>query len=118
MYTLPLKSITCTDSKTSLNSVPKHPEFIFIPPPTEPGIQDKNSNPPRLFSQAKSEHFFLSKIEQPAIIILFLVNDILLKFLPNLMNMRFLIFSEINKFEPAPITKKSLSFFHKFLKIS
>ena len=52
----------------------------------------------------------MSKIEQPAIITLSLVNDILLKFLPNLIKIRFWIFSEINKFDPAPMIKKLSSF--------
>ena len=90
--------------------MPKHPEFILIPPPIVPGIHDKNSRPPSSFSHAKLETF-LSKIEQPAIITLSLVNDILLKFLPNLIKIRFWIFSEINKFDPAPMIKKLLSFF-------
>ena len=53
----------------------------------------------------------MSKIEQPAIIILSLVKEILLKFLPNFIKIRFCIFSEINKFDPAPIIKKLLSSF-------
>ena len=43
----PVLSTACIDSKTSLNSLSKHQEFIFNPPPIVPGIQDKNSNPPR-----------------------------------------------------------------------
>ena len=62
-----LKRIRSNETKKSLNSDPKHPEFILIPPPTEPGIQDKNSKPDKPFSQAKSETF-LSKDEQPAIL--------------------------------------------------
>ena len=69
----------------------------------------RNSRPPNSFSHAKLETF-LSKIEQPAIITLSSVNDILLKFLPNLIKIRFWIFSEINKFDPAPMIKKLLLF--------
>ena len=56
--------------------MPKHPEFIRIPPPIDPGIHDKNSNPLKLCSHAKFDTF-LSKIEQPAITTLFFDSDIL-----------------------------------------
>ena len=84
-----------------------------MPPPTDPGIHDKNSKPLKWFLQAKSETF-LSKIEHPAITTLSLVKDILLKFLPNLIKIRFCILSDINRFEPAPIIKK-LSFFFFYI---
>ena len=49
----------------------------------EPGIQDKILNQINHFHKQKSETF-LSKEEQPAINLLSSINDILLKFLPNL----------------------------------
>ena len=58
VLTIPLKSIYCTETKIFLNSFSKHPEFILIPPPTDPGIHDKNSISPRLFSFAYSDKFF------------------------------------------------------------
>ena len=54
-----------------------------MPPPTDPGIHDKNSKPLKLLLHAKSDTN-LSKREQPAITILSLLTEILLKFLPNL----------------------------------
>ena len=48
-----------------------------------PGIQDKNSKPPKLFSIAKSDND-LSVTELPAIIISSLSNDMLLKLFANL----------------------------------
>ena len=86
-----------------MNSDPKHPEFILIPPPTEPGIHDKNSKPDKPFSQAKSETF-LSKDEQPAINLLSSISDILLKFLPNLIKIFSPKFSLIKRLDPAPKT--------------
>ena len=53
----------------SLNSLLKHPEFILNPPPTVPGIQDKNSKPPILFSKANSDNC-LSEIPLPATTVL------------------------------------------------
>ena len=79
----PFLSIACTDNKISLNSFPKHPEFILNPPPTVPGIQDKNSKPPISFSIAKSDNF-LSVVALPAIIDLFDNNEMFEKFFPNL----------------------------------
>ena len=88
-----------------------------MPPPIDPGIHDKNSKPLKLFSHAKFDTF-LSKIEQPAITTLFFVSDILLKFLPNLIKIRFWTLSDINKFEPAPIINKLLFSFFKYNKNS
>ena len=76
---LPNLLIACIDNKISLNSFPKQPAFIFIPPPIEPGIQDKNSNPLKLLFIAKSDKD-LSKTPLPAIIISFSKREILLKF--------------------------------------
>ena len=59
--------------------MPKHPEFILIPPPIDPGMHDKNSRPLKLFSQAKLDTL-LSNIEHPAIKTLSFNRDILLKF--------------------------------------
>ena len=64
----------------SLNSTPKQPEFILIPPPILPGIQDKNSKPPTEFSDANSATF-LSKVALPAIIVLFRKKEIFEKIL-------------------------------------
>ena len=68
VLTLPNLSITWTEHNISLNSLPKHPAFIFIPPPTVPGIHDKNSKPLILFFIAKSDKD-LSKTALPAMII-------------------------------------------------
>ena len=67
---MPDLSRACTDNKTSLNSWPKHPEFILIPPPILPGIQYKYSKPPILFSAANSATL-LSSEALPAIKVLF-----------------------------------------------
>ena len=67
----------------SLNSFPKQPAFIFIPPPTVPGIHDKNSNPPMLCSHANSDNF-LSFVALPATIVVSERSEILEKFFPNL----------------------------------
>ena len=53
-----------------------------MPPPTLPGIQDKNSNPLMLFSFANSDNF-LSITPLPAIIVFSFNKDILEKFLFN-----------------------------------
>ena len=75
--------IACTEINISLNSLLKHPAFIFIPPPTVPGIQDKNSNPPKLLFIANSESD-LSLTELPAIIISSDKREILLKLFDSL----------------------------------
>ena len=99
--TSPFLLIACTDTKISLNSVSKQPEFILIPPPIVPGIHDKNSNPLKLFSIAKSDND-LSKTLLPAIIVFSFNNEVLEKFLLNL------ITAPSNKpslnkiFDPAP----------------
>ena len=46
----PERLIAVTSIKISLNSDPKQPEFILNPPPTVPGIQDKNSKLVKLFA--------------------------------------------------------------------
>ena len=89
------------DIKISLNSFPKQPAFILIPPPTVPGIQDKNSNPLNSFLRAKSDKL-LSKTALPAIIISSPSKDMLLKFLFNLITTPSKKSSEIRIFEPAP----------------
>ena len=87
----------------SLNSLPKQPEFIDIPPPTVPGIHDKNSKPPKLFSIANSDND-LSVTALPAIIISSFSNEILLKLLESFITTPLNCLSEINVFEPAPNT--------------
>ena len=69
--------------KISLNSLSKQPAFILIPPPIVPGIQDKNSKPPKLFSIAKSDSD-LSVTALPAIMISLFSKDILLKLFDSL----------------------------------
>jgi len=64
--TFPFLSIAWIDTSTSLNSLLKHPAFIFSPPPMVPGMHDKNSNPPIPLFSAKSESF-LSRHALPAI---------------------------------------------------
>ena len=54
-----------------------------MPPPIDPGMHDKNSNPSISFSIANSDNF-LSKHELPAIIVLSFSFDRLLKLLPSL----------------------------------
>ena len=54
VITCPRLLIACIDTNISLNSFPKQP-YYFIPPPIVPGIQDKNSKPPKLFFIAKSD---------------------------------------------------------------
>ena len=76
--TFPFLSIACIDNKISLNSFPKQPAFILIPPPIVPGIQDKNSKPLKLFFIAKSDKV-LSKTPLPAIIMSSLSKETLLK---------------------------------------
>ena len=97
-----------------MNSLPKHPAFIFIPPPIVPGMHDKNSKPLKLFSDAKSDND-LSKTALPAIIISSSSNERLLKFLPNLMTTPSNIPSEIKVLEPAPRIK-ILSLLSNFLR--
>ena len=84
-----------------------------MPPPTVPGIQDKNSNPLKLFSKAKFDKV-LSKTALPAIIISSFNNEILLKFLLNLITTPLYKLSEINVFEPAPSIKIFSLFFNFF----
>ena len=50
-----------------------------MPPPIVPGIHDKNSNPPKLFSAANSDND-LSKAPLPAIIVFSFNSEILEKF--------------------------------------
>ena len=82
--TLPSLSIACIEINISLNSLLKHPAFIFSPPPTVPGIHAKNSKLPTSFSNAKSDNF-LSRQALPATITPFGNIEILEKFLPNLL---------------------------------
>ena len=69
--------------RISLNSLLKHPEFILIPPPMEPGIHDINSSPEIPLSLANSETFFC-EAAVPAIIVLLSSRVIFEKLLPNL----------------------------------
>ena len=65
--------------RISLNSLSKQPAFILIPPPTVPGIHERNSKPPRLFSIANSDND-LSITALPATMISSECKEILLKF--------------------------------------
>ena len=91
------------ETRMSLNSLSKQPAFILIPPPTVPGIQDKNSKPPKLFSIAKSDND-LSVTALPAIIISLFNKEILLKLFDSLITTPLKCLSVINVFEPAPST--------------
>ena len=115
--TFPFLSIACIDNKISLNSFPKQPAFILIPPPIVPGIQDKNSKPLKLFFIAKSDKV-LSKTPLPAIIISSLNKEILLKSLLNLITIPSYKLSVIKVLDPAPkikIFSLSATFFKKFI---
>ena len=72
-----------------------------MPPPTEPGIHDRNSNPLKWFLRAKLDKL-LSDTALPAIIISLPCNVILLKFLPNLITTPSNKSSVTKIFEPAP----------------
>ena len=97
-----------------MNSFPKHPELILNPPPIVPGIHDKNSKPPMLFSIAKFDKF-LSDTALPATIILFCNNEIFEKFLPSFTTKPSNLLSVIRIFDPAPKTK-IFSLFPKVLR--
>ena len=86
-----------------------------MPPPIVPGIQDKNSNPPILFSIAKSENA-LSVTLLPAIIMFSFNIEIFLKLLPSLITTPSKIPSVIKIFEPAPIEKIFPLFLYNFRK--
>ena len=101
MNILPSTSDACTDIKISLNSELKQPEFILIPPPTVPGIQDKNSKPPILLFIAYSDNC-LSVVPLPAIIVLLSKREILEKLLPNLIKTPSNNPSVNKTFDPAP----------------
>ena len=89
--------------KISLNSLSKQPAFIFIPPPIVPGIQERNSKPPKLFSIANSDND-LSATALPAIIISSFSREILLKLFVSLTTTPSNLLSEISVFEPPPKT--------------
>ena len=97
----------------SLNSLPKHPEFILIPPPIVPGIQDRNSNPPKLFSAANSDND-LSKTPLPAIMVFSFNSEILEKFLLNFITAPSNKSSLNKTLEPAPSTNNFSSFLYSF----
>ena len=78
VITFPNLFIAWMEIKISLNSLSKQPAFIFIPPPIVPGIQERNSKPPKLFSIANSDND-LSATALPAIIISSFSREILLK---------------------------------------
>ena len=84
-----------------MNSLLKHPAFIFSPPPIVPGMHAKNSNPPTPLFNAKSESF-LSRQALPAIMTSFGNIEILEKFFPNLIITPSNFSSLIRVFEPAP----------------
>ena len=67
-------------------------------------MQDKNSNPLKLFSAAKLDRL-LSKTPLPEIITSSLNKDILLKFLLSFITTPSKILSEIKVFDPAPMIK-------------
>ena len=98
------------ETKISLNSLSKQPAFILIPPPTVPGIQDRNSNPPKLFSAANSDND-LSKTPLPAIMVFSFNSEILEKFLLNFITIPSNLSSLNSTFDPAPKTKKFSSSF-------
>ena len=79
----------------------KHPEFILIPPPIEPGIHDINSNPEMLLSFANSETFFC-EAAVPATIVLLFSKVIFEKLLPNFITVPWYVSSSNNTFEPFP----------------
>ena len=90
----------------------------MIPPPTVPGIHDKNSKPLRLLLIAKSDKI-LSETALPAIITSSPKRDMLLKDFPSFTTTPSNNLSEINVFEPAPkinIFSLSSIFFKKFIK--
>ena len=67
-------------------------------------MHDKNSKPPISLSHAKSDNF-LSLHALPATMILLGNNEVLEKFLPNLITIPSKISSLISVFEPAPNVK-------------
>ena len=73
----------------------------MIPPPTVPGIPDKNSKPLRLLLIAKSDKV-LSETALPAIIRSSPKRDMLLKDFPSFITTPSNNLSEIKVFEPAP----------------
>ena len=88
-----------------------------MPPPTVPGIPDKNSNPLRPLLIAKSDKV-LSKTALPAITTSSPKSDMLLKFFPNFITIPLYKLSEINVLEPAPRTNifcLLFIFFKKFI---
>ena len=74
-----------------------------------PGIQYKNSNPPKLFSIANSDNN-LSLTALPAIIISSDRRDILLKLFDSLITAPSKVLSEIKVFDPPPRIKNFSSF--------
>ena len=72
-----------------------------MPPPTVPGIVDKNSKPPMLFSLQIQIEFYL--VEPPVISVVSFNNDILEKFFPNFITTPLYILSVNKIFDPLPI---------------
>ncbi len=72
-----------------------------MPPPIVPGIQERNSKPPKLFSIANSDKD-LSVTALPATIISSECREILLKFLVSFITTPSNLLSDISVLEPAP----------------
>ena len=81
-----------------------------MPPPTVPGIQERNSNPPKLLFSANSERD-LSLTILPAIMISSERIEILLKFFESLITIPSYWLSVINIFDPPPKTNIFSLFF-------
>ena len=75
----------------------------MIPPPIDPGMQDKNSNPVKVFCVAKFA-IFLSRVAAPTSKISLSINDIFEKLDPNLIVTPSNPPSLIKVFDPAPKT--------------
>ena len=75
-----------------------------MPPPTDPGMQDKNSKPEILFSIENSDRF-LSNTLLPATNLFLSSVDILLKFFPSLIVTPSKSLSENKVLDPAPNRK-------------
>ena len=75
-----------------------------MPPPIVPGIQERNSKPPKLFSIANSDKD-LSVTALPATIISSEWIEILLKLLLSFITIPSNLLSDISVLEPAPNIK-------------
>ena len=72
-----------------------------MPPPIVPGIQERNSKPPKLFSIANSDND-LSVTALPATMISSECKEILLKFWVSFITTPSNLLSDISVLEPAP----------------